>query len=163
MNGELANSAVAIGWSASPTRNLRTMSASEAKSRFTWTVQVRNIMSRPRDPVFAIAARMIPYRAFGIRGISSRRQLGTKPGPMKPMPMPSATAFTWPRWTYTSTMVWWMFSSGAPDNSIWPPGSVVIAWAPWVSPTILPSSSTGSQSNCFARLSNKTRMPQGPS
>ena len=44
-NGELAKSAVAIGCSASDTRNFFTMSASEAKSRFTCTVQVRYIIS----------------------------------------------------------------------------------------------------------------------
>ncbi len=50
VKGELANSAVATGCSSRPTRSLRTMSASEAKSRFTCTVQVRSIMSSPRLP-----------------------------------------------------------------------------------------------------------------
>ena len=52
--GELANSAVATGCRASDTRSLRTMSASLAKSRFTCTVEVRNIMSRPRLPTFGM-------------------------------------------------------------------------------------------------------------
>ena len=47
VNGELANIAVAIGCSASPTRSFFTMSASEEKSRFACTVEVRYIMSRP--------------------------------------------------------------------------------------------------------------------
>lgn len=50
VKGELANSAVAMGWSARLTRNFFTMSASDAKSRFTCTVQVRIIMSKPRLP-----------------------------------------------------------------------------------------------------------------
>ncbi len=45
--GELANSAVASGCRASETRSFSTMSASSPKSRFTCTVQVRSIMSRP--------------------------------------------------------------------------------------------------------------------
>ena len=48
--GELANMAVATGCKANDTRNFFTMSASEAKSRFTCTVQVRYIMSRPLVP-----------------------------------------------------------------------------------------------------------------
>jgi hypothetical protein len=47
VNGEFANSAVATGCSASETRSFFTMSASEEKSRFVCTVQVRYIMSRP--------------------------------------------------------------------------------------------------------------------
>ena len=54
VKGELANSAVAIGCSARPTRILRTMSASLEKSRFTCTVAVRYIMSRPREPTFGM-------------------------------------------------------------------------------------------------------------
>ena len=50
VKGEQAKMAVAIGCSASDTRNFLTMSASSAKSRFTWMVQVRYIMSRPREP-----------------------------------------------------------------------------------------------------------------
>ena len=42
--------AVAIGWSARLTRNFWIMSASLAKSRFTCTVQVRVIISRPSEP-----------------------------------------------------------------------------------------------------------------
>ena len=53
VNGELANSAVAIGCSARLARNFFTMSASELKSRFTCTVQVRSIMSRPSLPLRA--------------------------------------------------------------------------------------------------------------
>ncbi len=52
--GEEANSAVESGCSASETLSLRTMSASLAKSRLTWTVQVRNIMSRPIVPTFGM-------------------------------------------------------------------------------------------------------------
>ena len=47
VNGELANSAVPTGCSASATRIFFTMSASEEKSWFDCTVQVRYIMSRP--------------------------------------------------------------------------------------------------------------------
>ncbi len=54
VKGELAKSAVAIGWSAMPTRIFCTMSASSAKSRFAWMVQVRYIMSRPRPPTFGM-------------------------------------------------------------------------------------------------------------
>ena len=54
MKGEQANRAVAIGCKASEVRNLATMSASSAKSRFDWMVQVRSIMSRPSDPFFGI-------------------------------------------------------------------------------------------------------------
>ena len=50
VKGELAKSAVATGWSASPTRNFSTMSRSSLKSKFTCTVAVRNIMSSPRRP-----------------------------------------------------------------------------------------------------------------
>ena len=49
-NGELANSAVATGCSASATRIFWTMSASDAKSRFTCTVQVRYIICVPSVP-----------------------------------------------------------------------------------------------------------------
>ena len=54
VKGEFANSAVATGCSASETRSFLTMSASEPKSRFTCTVAVRNIMSRPRVPTFGM-------------------------------------------------------------------------------------------------------------
>ena len=54
VNGELANSAVATGCSASDTRSFLTMSASEEKSRFACTVQVRYIMSRPSVPTFGM-------------------------------------------------------------------------------------------------------------
>ncbi len=54
VNGELANSAVATGCSASDTRSFFTMSASEEKSRFACTVQVRYIMSRPKWPTFGM-------------------------------------------------------------------------------------------------------------
>ena len=50
--GELAKSAVATGCSARPTRNFFTMSASEAKSRFTCTVQVRYIICVPWLPTW---------------------------------------------------------------------------------------------------------------
>ena len=48
--GELAKSAVATGCSARATRSFCTMSASEAKSRFTCTVQVRYIIAVPSVP-----------------------------------------------------------------------------------------------------------------
>ncbi len=48
--GEFAKSAVATGCKASATRNFFTMSASEAKSRFTCTVQVRYIIVFPMVP-----------------------------------------------------------------------------------------------------------------
>ena len=48
--GEDANIAVAMGCSARLTRSFFTMSASLPKSRFTWMVAVRYIMSRPRLP-----------------------------------------------------------------------------------------------------------------
>ena len=54
VKGELAKSAVAIGCSARPTRILSRISASSEKSRFTCTVQVRNIMSRPCVPTFGM-------------------------------------------------------------------------------------------------------------
>ena len=54
VNGELANSAVATGCSASDTRSFFTMSASDEKSRFACTVQVRYIMSRPSEPTFGM-------------------------------------------------------------------------------------------------------------
>ena len=54
VNGELANSAVATGCSASVTRNFFTMSDSEEKSWFVCTVQVRYIMSRPCDPTLGM-------------------------------------------------------------------------------------------------------------
>ena len=47
VNGELANSAVATGCNATDTKSFLTMSASDEKSRFTCTVQVRYIISRP--------------------------------------------------------------------------------------------------------------------
>ena len=53
-NGELANMAVATGWSARLTRSLRTMSASEEKSRLTCTVAVDFIMSSPSWPFFCM-------------------------------------------------------------------------------------------------------------
>jgi hypothetical protein len=54
VKGELANKAVATGCSASETRSFLTMSASDEKSRFDCTVQVRYIMSRPRVPTFGM-------------------------------------------------------------------------------------------------------------
>ncbi len=54
VNGELANSAVATGCNASATRSFFTMSASDEKSRFACTVQVRYIMSRPSVPTFGM-------------------------------------------------------------------------------------------------------------
>ena len=54
VNGELANSAVAIGCNATETRSFFTMSASDEKSRLVCTVQVRNIMSSPYLPTFGM-------------------------------------------------------------------------------------------------------------
>ena len=54
VKGELANRAVATGWSASDTRSFLTMSASDEKSRLVCTVQVRYIMSRPYWPTFGM-------------------------------------------------------------------------------------------------------------
>ena len=54
MKGELANSAVPRGCSASDTRIFCTMSASDEKSRFACTVQVRNIIWRPRRPTLSM-------------------------------------------------------------------------------------------------------------
>ena len=54
VNGEEENSAVASGCSFMETRILRAMSISEEKSRFTWIVQVRYIMSRPCVPTFGM-------------------------------------------------------------------------------------------------------------
>ena len=54
VKGEQAKIAVATGCSASDTRNFLTMSASSAKSRFTWMVAVRYIMSRPRLPTLGM-------------------------------------------------------------------------------------------------------------
>ncbi|MNL39222.1 hypothetical protein D3C87_1614870 [compost metagenome] len=54
VNGEEANSAVAIDCSFIDTRILAAMSASEEKSRLTWIVQVRYIMSRPLVPTFGM-------------------------------------------------------------------------------------------------------------
>lgn len=59
VNGESANSAVATGCNASETRNFLTMSASLAKSRLVWMVQVRVIMSRPSEPTLGMYSRMI--------------------------------------------------------------------------------------------------------
>ncbi len=52
--GRLAKRAEASGCSARLTRSFFTMSASEAKSRFTCTVVVRNIMSSPLEPTFGM-------------------------------------------------------------------------------------------------------------
>ena len=49
-NGEFEKSAVATGCSASAVRSFCTMSASDPKSRFTCTVQVRYIMDLPMVP-----------------------------------------------------------------------------------------------------------------
>ena len=49
-NGDDANNAVATGCNASATRSFCTMSASDAKSRFTCTVQVRYIICVPCVP-----------------------------------------------------------------------------------------------------------------
>ena len=46
--------------------------------------------------------------------------------PRKPSPMPSAIERTSSRCEFTSQQVWWIVSSGAPDNSSWPAGSSVI-------------------------------------
>ena len=54
VKGELANSAVESGCSFSDTCILRRMSVSLSKSRFTWIVQVRYIMSRPLEPTFGM-------------------------------------------------------------------------------------------------------------
>jgi hypothetical protein len=60
LNGEPANSAVAIGCKASEARSLRTMSASDEKSRLTCTVHERSIISRPSAPLFGMYERMMP-------------------------------------------------------------------------------------------------------
>ncbi|MCY1300945.1 hypothetical protein D9M70_505330 [compost metagenome] len=54
VKGELANSAVESGCSFKDTCILRRMSSSEEKSRFTWIVQVRYIMSRPLVPTLGM-------------------------------------------------------------------------------------------------------------
>jgi hypothetical protein len=123
VKGELANSAVATGWSARLVRNFSTMSASERKSRLACTVQVRSIMSRPSPPTLGMYERMMSYRPLGITGTSSRRHSGENPSPMKPIPSSSATVFTSSRCRPVSLQIWWMSSSGAPDSSNCPPGS----------------------------------------
>ena len=50
--------------------------------------------------------------------------------PSMPMPSSSPTSFTCFRWVCTSSQVWWIVSSGAPDSSNWPPGSRVMVQAP---------------------------------
>mmetsp|Transcript_3010 Transcript_3010/g.12454 ORF Transcript_3010/g.12454 Transcript_3010/m.12454 type:complete len:294 (-) Transcript_3010:699-1580(-) len=67
--GELAKSAVATGCSASDVRNLRIMSRSSEKSRFTWIVHVRNIMSNPFVPTVGMYAFITRYRPLGITGV----------------------------------------------------------------------------------------------
>jgi hypothetical protein len=57
--GELAKRAVATGCSAREMRSFSTMSASVPKSRFTCTVQVRSIMSRPMAPTRGMYCRMM--------------------------------------------------------------------------------------------------------
>jgi hypothetical protein len=57
--GEAAKSAVATGCRARLAQYFRTMSASFEKSRFTCTVEVRSIMSRPCRPFFGMYSRMI--------------------------------------------------------------------------------------------------------
>ncbi len=54
VKGEEAKSAVASDCSFIDTRILRRMSSSDEKSRFTWIVQVRYIMSRPWVPTFGM-------------------------------------------------------------------------------------------------------------
>jgi hypothetical protein len=54
VKGELAKMAVATGCQASETLSFLTMSASDAKSRFACTVEVRYIMSRPSLPTFGM-------------------------------------------------------------------------------------------------------------
>ncbi len=63
------------------------------------------------------------------------------------MPIGSAISRTVARWLLDSLQVSWMVSSGAPDNSNWPPGSIEIAPMPVgsLSPMMLPRSMIGSQ------------------
>ena len=74
VKGEQAKIAVAIGCSASDTRSFLTMSASSAKSRFTWMVAVRYIMSRPRVPTSRHVAR---HHLVALLGHA--RRLGQRP------------------------------------------------------------------------------------
>ncbi len=64
---------------------------------------------------------------------------------MKPAPISSAICLTSRRCSFTSSQVWWIVSSGAPDSSSWPPGSR-LTFAPFLTrPMMLPASVTGSQ------------------
>eukprot|EP00982_Pelagococcus_subviridis_P015032 31375-Pelagococcus_subviridis.AAC.8 len=83
------------------------MSSSSAKSKFTWIVHVRNIMSSPRFPRFGMYAFMILYRPFGITGVSATDHLGWNPSPRKLTSISFATVLTW----YEATSRW---SSKAP-------------------------------------------------
>ena len=93
--GELAKSAVAIGWSARLVRNFRTMSSSDSKSRLTWMVHVRNIMSSPLLPRLGMYSFMILYRPLGITGVSATDHLGWNPSPRNDTPISLATVLTW--------------------------------------------------------------------
>src|SRR3546814_2932229 len=64
VKGELANSAVATGCNARLTRNFFTMSASEAKSRFTCTVQVLSIMRSEEHTSELQSLMRISYAVF---------------------------------------------------------------------------------------------------
>ena len=60
MKGELANSAVTIGCSASETRSFLTMSASSEKSRLACTVAERYIIEVPSVPTLSMYGVMMP-------------------------------------------------------------------------------------------------------
>ena len=149
-NGEFANSAVATGCKASATRSFCTMSASDPKSRFTCTVQVRRIMTRPLVPTLVIYSFISLYRPLGIRSIWSWDHSGAAPKPMNPAPIRSATSRTSRRWVFTSSQVSWMVSTGAPAPSL-------------TIPISLPPSSTGSQPWPSRSPSNMARIEQSPS
>ena len=94
--------------------------------------------------------------------MSPAAQMGAAPSPMKPAPMSAATASTSAKWPFTSSQVWWIVSSGAPDSSSWPPGSRLTLAPSRSSPISLPASSTGVQLKRSRNPSSMAVIDTGP-
>ena len=96
--------------------------------------------------------------------MSARDQFGVIPKPRKPIPRGFATSRTCARWANSSEAVWCTFSTGAPDNSNWPPGSSEIAPPPVTSniPMMFSPSMIGSQPSRSCMPSKSERIERRP-
>ncbi len=83
--------------------------------------------------------------------------------PSRPAPSSEATILHSARCLFTSSQVWWIVSSGAPDSSNCPPGSSVTLQVSLLSAITLPFSATGFQPNRVRPSEHRSMLASAPS